>query len=1196
MEKPKLKTRIWNFLKKTSKKLAIVGVSLLVGAAIPTAGAALCQFLKLKLLNIPFELNIPDEVLNNLCTEAITKQSLEYLSDKLKEKIREKNENLTEIEIASILNSSLLPIYDSIDDLKNKLSEIKGNFDDKVNDLVKAWGYENEQFLEEQGKQLENFLNTVSNQLNSISKTLIDKFSSEFETLNNKLDAMATSIIDIQKKTNQKQSINYFILTNTIFTLNLYKNNVLVHLGSVSSTYDIPFDPELYIERSETKIFKDYLTDVKTYYPSSRILFLIFGSPGMGKTWLLSHWFDLIMKNEYMENNNENNQIKFLPFFLTLNKDIEIQFQLYFGTDSPSDIRDRLKNINTNNKIRPILFIDGLEEVSDEKIEKILDFIIMMLNDKVPVILSCRDSDWNFRPPIIKKRKRLKKDFIYSKPIFLYKFNDNEFKNALKSYGLILALFKNSETVNMAKRPVILRLFSEYYLRNNEIPDANNPKNFKLIFLGQTGDCPETHILGRFNIIGLTRSILFNIIKKFIDSKSPILGFSDLESYTSEKEFQVILSSGMILSISVDVGVKYIINRLFEPHLLYCIKDVYNIQFDYNEDYIKKYLDIAKYYNTFYTTNKKVKDLLEAKSYYEKVINLKSYIKNKLLLTDVKNQLGEIQLELEQIAKSDLERLLTKEIPNIKINEWNPIGIVKTGNNITGLRLCRCELGGLPESFGFLEFLQTLDLRYNQLKNLPESFGSLNSLQELSLWGNQLKNLPESFGNLQSLQTLNLGHNELRNLLEPILELKNLQVLSLGDNELTDLPESFGNLQSLQTLNLGHNELKNLPEPILELKNLQVLNLRANKLTDLPEPILELKNLQVLNLWANKLTDLPESFGNLQSLQTLDLVDNKLTDLPESFGNLQSLQTLNLGHNEIKNLPEPILELKNLQVLNLRANKLTDLPESFGSLKSLQKLDLESNQLTTLPELFGSLKSLQKLDLEDNQLKNLPESFGSLNSLQELSLWGNQLKNLPEPILELKNLQVLNLRGNKLTALPESFGNLNSLQILYLNDNKLTTLPESFGSLKSLQKLDLRDNQLKNLPESFGNLNSLQILYLNDNKLKNLPEPILELKNLQVLNLRGNELTDLPESFGSLKSLQKLWLYNNELKNLPEPILELKNLQVISLGGNELTDLPESLCSMPNLKHIYITMRLLGNQAKLVINRCKKKGIIIYNW
>ncbi|MHA1232721.1 MAG: leucine-rich repeat domain-containing protein [Candidatus Helarchaeota archaeon] len=335
--------------------------------------------------------------------------------------------------------------------------------------------------------------------------------------------------------------------------------------------------------------------------------------------------------------------------------------------------------------------------------------------------------------------------------------------------------------------------------------------------------------------------------------------------------------------------------------------------------------------------------------------------------------------------------------------------------------------------------------------------------------------------------------------------------------------------------------------------------------------IVYLKQLKYLNLSMNKLKTLPDFFHKLESLQELYLGINQLRTLPESFGNLKSLRELYLGVNKLRTLPDSFGNMSSLQILNLSKNELTTLPESFSNLKSLRILSLSNNQLRTLPESFGNLKSLQILDLRYNQLTTLPESFGNLKSLQELYLGVNQLRTLPESFGSLKSLQILDLSSIGLRILPESFGDLKSLRELNLRYNQLKTLPELIFELKNLENLSLEGNQLTTLPESLSNLKSLRELNLRYNQLKTFPEPIFELKNLENLSLGGNQLRTLPESFGNLKSLQRLELWHNQLRTLPE-----------------------SLCKMPNLKEIWVSMNLLGKQAKSVIKRCKMKGTIIY--
>jgi internalin A len=70
------------------------------------------------------------------------------------------------------------------------------------------------------------------------------------------------------------------------------------------------------------------------------------------------------------------------------------------------------------------------------------------------------------------------------------------------------------------------------------------------------------------------------------------------------------------------------------------------------------------------------------------------------------------------------------------------------------LNICGKGLNYLPESIGQLKYLQTLDLRNNNLTELPESIGNLEFLEELILHDNALRSVPKSIGNLKTLKIL----------------------------------------------------------------------------------------------------------------------------------------------------------------------------------------------------------------------------------------------------------------------------------------------------------------------------------------------------------------------------------------------------------------------------------------------------------
>ncbi|MBD3229257.1 MAG: hypothetical protein GF329_13825, partial [Candidatus Lokiarchaeota archaeon] len=92
----------------------------------------------------------------------------------------------------------------------------------------------------------------------------------------------------------------------------------------------------------------------------------------------------------------------------------------------------------------------------------------------------------------------------------------------------------------------------------------------------------------------------------------------------------------------------------------------------------------------------------------------------------------------------ELEDLINRRIPVIDEIQWPFVGIKVEDKKVIGLRLCKCKLITLPDSFGQLKYLQTFHLNVNQLTTLPDSFGQLKHLQSLDLWHNKLRSLPDS--------------------------------------------------------------------------------------------------------------------------------------------------------------------------------------------------------------------------------------------------------------------------------------------------------------------------------------------------------------------------------------------------------------------------------------------------------------------
>ena len=114
-----------------------------------------------------------------------------------------------------------------------------------------------------------------------------------------------------------------------------------------------------------------------------------------------------------------------------------------------------------------------------------------------------------------------------------------------------------------------------------------------------------------------------------------------------------------------------------------------------------------------------------------------------------------------------------------KIKSWN----------LSGLKIKK-----LPELFGALEILDSLDLSFNSIMKLPDYFGFIKVGNKIKLANNELNELPKSFENI----TIN--------------------ILFLDGNNLTILPEWFYNIRINLMLNLDYNKNLEISESFYGIK------------------------------------------------------------------------------------------------------------------------------------------------------------------------------------------------------------------------------------------------------------------------------------------------------------------------------------------------------------------------------------------
>nr|XP_043608712.1 plant intracellular Ras-group-related LRR protein 9-like [Erigeron canadensis] len=228
-----------------------------------------------------------------------------------------------------------------------------------------------------------------------------------------------------------------------------------------------------------------------------------------------------------------------------------------------------------------------------------------------------------------------------------------------------------------------------------------------------------------------------------------------------------------------------------------------------------------------------------------------------------------------------------------------------------------------------------------------------NGAEKIDLSERRLPFLPEAFGKIHTLVSLNLSSNQLEVIPDSVAGLENLEELNVSTNCLVELPDSIGCLLKLKILDVSSNKLASLPDSVAQCRSLVELDASFNRLTYLPTKIgHELVNLKKLSIPLNKVRNFPTSIGEMRSLRFLDAHFNELRGLPKSIGKLSNLEVLNLGSNfsDLKELPDTIGDLANLRELDVSNNQIQQLPTTFGRLDKLTKLNIDQNPLVIPPK------------------------------------------------------------------------------------------------------------------------------------------------------------------------------------------------------------------------------------------------------
>ncbi|MFX1445923.1 MAG: hypothetical protein ACFFHV_21110 [Promethearchaeota archaeon] len=1235
LEKSDRWTKVKRALKKGAKKLIPLAAGWAAGIFFPPAGAALYSFLKDKIDKSPIPIPINDDKLREICTDTIPEKSVEFLQKALREALREAK-GITVEQLETVLGTFLRPLNDSLNDAMSYIKQ----FPEQISYLMEEWKAENQELI---------------NHLHLDLEVGFDEIKTSLSVQSNKIDNMIKTLLRFEDKLDKgfASSVKTVFSADTISDLDLrLTSRAQISMANYSSRFDIDFDPDLFEPRKEANdTFFDFLRDLSSPFSSGNYLFLVLAGAGMGKTWTSAYWIHNLSEHTIDLEGAGN----FIPFLVSLKAGLKMQLRGYFNAPDKHTARINLRKAKITSGLTPILFFDGLDEIKPSEAKATLNFISELANEEIPVVLTCRNVDWVREEKIIELHSEISdicfqhsagktfdiKGVSCFPSLNLGTFTDDEFKNAIKRYQIPLNTFKNTQLKEMGKYPILLRLFSEYYNKNNNLPDPNNPPEFEAIFLGDEGDPPETNVLGRLGIIGPKRGYLVRLIKRFLNLGIQ-LSDDDLKDLINDTEnFKTVRSSGLIKEEWGKVSALYFLNELFLPQLEYMaelagfiikkpdISKAIEPSSPKGSIADRKRYDYLVNLGKSYTKSKKYQEALskyqQARNISEELYDVNLTIEIDELIKQMEDLIKEEQemIEREEVRKKhEAEEKARKEAEE-KAKREQEKRLKNENQNI---------LTQAQQKFDNKKWKDAIDL-YSQSKQICSQQGWSDGISYVDeMIQKAHKNLKIEIEERKKREAEEKARKEAE---EKAKREQERRLKNENQNILTQAQQKFDNKKWKDAIDLYSQSKqicsqqgwsdgiayademiqkanKNLKIEIEERKKREAEE-KARKEAEAKAKREQERRLKNEN--QNILTQAQQKFDNKKWKEAIDLYRQSKQICSQqgwSDGIAYADEMIQKAHKNLKiEAIEKVAYFPSQSTIEQSGNFMAHIRDELKIIAAkaspIKIAEMEEKRKKREAEEkkinFIMFKGIQIPQFEAEVLQELEtltkKEFIKLEKIERDTKMGFSVENqnvigiglndcglsiLPESITKLTSLQELWLNYNQLKTFPESISNLKSLTNLRLYRNEFRTLPESIGELSSLQILNLESNHLFALPESIGNLRSLQILLLHNNQLKKLPESIGQLSSLEKLNLYNNKLTILPESIGNLKSLTDLSLFGNQLRNLPESISQLSSLEKLNLYNNKFATLSESIGNISSLQRLDLQYNQLKNLPESIGN------------
>eukprot|EP00002_Diphylleia_rotans_P000720 TRINITY_DN1037_c0_g1_i3.p1 TRINITY_DN1037_c0_g1~~TRINITY_DN1037_c0_g1_i3.p1 ORF type:complete len:884 (+),score=178.84 TRINITY_DN1037_c0_g1_i3:80-2731(+) len=214
------------------------------------------------------------------------------------------------------------------------------------------------------------------------------------------------------------------------------------------------------------------------------------------------------------------------------------------------------------------------------------------------------------------------------------------------------------------------------------------------------------------------------------------------------------------------------------------------------------------------------------------------------------------------------------------------------------VHISSCGLQTLPtDTTALRREIEELDISENNLSFMPDEYGFLSKLVSLNIFGCSFQTAPNCIASLLNIRQLYLGYNRIVTFPDFLCELRLLEILHIGGNHIQYIPPSIGRLQLLKDLFVSSNPIQALPSELGACVSLVKLDASYCLLSAMPADLSYCLNLLDLNISHNRLSLIPESFALLKNLKHVYLQGNQFQEFPKPFRRMPWLSSLTWEYN-----------------------------------------------------------------------------------------------------------------------------------------------------------------------------------------------------------------------------------------------------------------------------------------------------------